>query len=115
MDEVPVTPPATQAATQAARKHFYELVVDNPASLTEAHELEGIDAEIDLLRVRLVEYLSQHPGDHAVLLKSIELIVRAVAARYRMSPQRAADLTASLAETLRQLGEQLFPQQVTDV
>jgi len=95
--------------------NFYLSVVDDTPALAVAHEIEGFDHELALLRVKLKERLDAHPEDYHLMLKSIELIVRAVAARYRMSAQNARDLAESLRDTLRRFADQILPQPVTDV
>jgi hypothetical protein len=95
--------------------NFYAAVIDDSAVLAEAQEIDGVDHEIALLRERLRKRIKEHPKDYQLMLKSVELIVRAVAARYRMSPQNARDLAASIEQTLRRVADEVMPQRVTDV
>lgn len=111
MDDAPSTPPATPAG----RKHFYEACVDDPDKLIEAMELEGVDAEIAFLRTRLEQYSRAHPGELSTLARSNDLIVRAVAARYRMSPRNAEHLAAAMEQALRAVADAILPQGETDV
>ncbi|HYM15765.1 MAG TPA: hypothetical protein VEZ14_09405 [Dehalococcoidia bacterium] len=94
---------------------FYASVVDNAAALIEAHEIQGFDEELALLRVRFREVERKDGAQYQLMLKSVELIVRAVVARYRMSPRKAEQLGASIEDVLRRLGDELLPQPVTDV
>jgi hypothetical protein len=83
-------------------------VVDEAAELVAAYEVEGFDQELALLR----RAIKQKKDDFDTLRKGTELVVRAVAARYRMSPQSAHDLASSMEETIRRLADQMFPQDV---
>lgn len=101
---------------------FYAAVVDEAAALVEANEIEGVDEELALVRVRLVEMMRQGdgaPGDartqYELMLRSVELIARMVAAQYRMSPKRKQDLVDHIAGALRVLGEQFLPQAQGDL
>ncbi|HXG42479.1 MAG TPA: hypothetical protein VNL95_07135 [Dehalococcoidia bacterium] len=65
--------------------------------LEEAREVEGLDEEIAVLRVRLKRALQEHPQDLALIAKGVDMLVRAVAARYRLSPKARRDLADNLA------------------
>jgi hypothetical protein len=69
-----------------------------------ASEIEGIDCEIALLRLRLREALSKHPEDLPLMLRGIELLVKAVSARYRLSKEDESNLSESIANVIRQAG-----------
>ncbi len=77
--------------------------------LGEAQEIEGLDDEIALLRVRLKRAVEERPADLQLLVRGIDLLVKAVAARYRLSPKARRDLAENLAATLNSLGDQLLP------
>lgn len=91
--------------------NFYAGVLDRAerARLDEAAAIEGLDDEVALLRVRLRTAVERRPEDYALMLKGIALLVRAVAARYRLSPKARQDLAESLAATIEQIGAALFP------
>ena len=110
-------------------KAFYASVVDDTAALIEANEIEGVDEELALVRVRLLEAMFRNRDgcvragpdrpeaaacddktQYELMLKSVELIARMVASRYRMSPRRKQDLVDHIAGTLRALGDQFLPQ-----
>lgn len=95
---------------------FYAALVDEAAALVEANEIQGVDEELALLRVRLIETMRRDgdpPGDvktqYELMLKSVELIARTVATQYRVSPKRKDDLVDHIAGTLRALGDQFLP------
>ena len=93
---------------------FYGGVLDG-AELLKAGAIQGIEQEIAVLRTKLKEQLKPDKGDYRLMLRCMELLVRAVAARYRMTPQHADELGRAAAEMVRQLGEQLAPQGFGDV
>jgi RNase P protein component len=96
---------------RAAARNFYRHAVDEAerADLDRAGEIEGLDDEIALLRLRLRRALQEHPQDVQLLTKGMEILVRAVATRYRLSAKSKRDLADNLAATLNSLGDQLLP------
>lgn len=103
----------SRAAAPPAVRQFYASVVDE-ASLVEAREVEGIDEELALLRVRLRTLIEERPQDYALMLRGVALIAKAVSARYRMSAKSKADLASSLAAVLEQVGAQFYPERSDD-
>lgn len=101
----------TQRRRRPDAANFYAGVLDRAerARLDDAASIEGLDDEVALLRVRLRRALEERPEDYALMLKGIALLVRAVAARYRLSPKSRRDLADSLAATIEHLGAALFP------
>jgi hypothetical protein len=53
--------------------------------------------------------MEEHPQDVQLLVKGLDILVRAVGARYRLSPKSRKDLADNLAATLNSLGDQLLP------
>jgi hypothetical protein len=102
------------AAVKRARaiaRNFYRHSVDRAErlDLERAHKVEGLDDEIALTRVRLKRAIEEHPEDMQLLAMGMDILVRAVATRYRLSPKSRKDLADSLAATLNSLGDQLLP------
>ncbi len=62
-----------KALTQAERHDF-------PVAL----EVEGVDQEIALLRLRLRTALENHPDDLQLMLRGVVMLVQALAAKYRL-------------------------------
>ena len=56
--------------------------------LARAHEVEELDHEIAMLRVRLKKAIEEHPEDLALATRGVNALVRAVVAQYRLSPGR---------------------------
>ncbi|MCS7276903.1 MAG: hypothetical protein NZ695_07820 [Dehalococcoidia bacterium] len=80
-------------------RSFYEEALSEAErlELEQAREVEGLDEEIAVLRVRLKRALREHPQDLALIAKGVDMLVKAVAARYRLSPKARRDLADNLA------------------
>ena len=79
--------------------------------LPQARELEGLDEEIALLRVKLIQALREKPQDLELLLKGVGMLVRAVSTRYRLSKNAEEDLYQSVLGVLRGIGDALSPEE----
>ena len=92
-------------------RNFYGGALDQAEllDLEQAQEIEGLDDEIALMRVRLKRAVEEHPEDVQLLVKGLDILVRAVGARYRLSPKSRKDLAENLAAALNSLGDQLLP------
>ena len=93
-------------------RQFYEEVLNEAErlELERARELEGLDDEIALLRLRLRKALAEHPEDMQLMLKGVDMLVKAVSARYRLSKEARGDLADSLVGVLKGIGGQLYPE-----
>ncbi|MDP9236621.1 MAG: hypothetical protein M3P30_04340 [Chloroflexota bacterium] len=108
----PPSPAQPDAVTQPEPPpQFYRSVVDDAADLIEADEIQGVDRELSLLRVKFREEMDasraamlDNPEQYALMLKSIEMIVRTVSARYRMSAKKSADLAQGITDVLDRMG-----------
>ncbi len=102
---------AAARRARASARNFYHQALDRAErlDLERAQEVEGLDDEIALMRVRLKRAMKEHPQDVQLLMKGLEILVRAVGARYRLSPKSRKDLAENLAATLNSLGDQLLP------
>ena len=72
--------------------------------LPKAREIEGIDEEIAMLRVKLFSLAEVHPHQADLLGKSMGMLMRMVALRYRLEPQSQEDLAESLAGVINGIG-----------
>jgi hypothetical protein len=93
-------------------RDFYGSALDaaQQIELQEAADIEGIDKEIAVLRVKLREVLQREPKDLPLMLRGIELLVKAVSARYRLSKEAEEDLSESIAGVVRGVGGLLIPE-----
>ena len=76
--------------------------------IPEAREMAGLDEEIALLRVKLATALAEHPDNMPLMLRAVELLVRAVAAEYRLSRKSQDNLAAAIDGVLKEIGATLF-------
>jgi hypothetical protein len=104
---------AARARRRRSPRNFYRqaLTEAEQVELSQAQDIEGLDDEIALLRVRLKHAVEERPEDMQLLVRGLDLLVKAVAARYRLSPKARRDLADNLAATLNSLGDQLLPPQ----
>lgn len=72
-----------------------------------AREMEGLEEEIAVLRVKLHQALEEHPDNLPIFLKGVELLVRAVSAQYRLSPKAQEQLMDSVMGVLEGVGDSL--------
>jgi len=76
--------------------------------LPEAREIEGLDEEIALLRVKLTSALEEHPDNMPLTLRAVDLLVKAVAAKYRLSKKSQENLAEAIDGVLKEIGGALF-------
>jgi phosphoserine phosphatase len=91
---------------------FYEKALSEAErrELPEARQMEGLDEEIAVMRVRLQQALRERPEDTQLISKGLDLLVKAVAAKYRLSPKARKDLSDSLAGVVEGIGAVLYPE-----
>ena len=95
---------------------FYGSALDaaERVELEAASDIEGLDREIAVLRLKLREVLSERPGDLQVMMRGIELLVKAVSARYRLSTQAEEHLAENVKGVIRGVGGRLMPEAFDD-
>ena len=67
-----------------------------------------------MLRVKLRSVVSKRKENIPLMLRGIDLLVKAVSARYRLSKKAEEDLSDSLAGVLRGVGGALMPERFDD-
>jgi hypothetical protein len=75
--------------------------------LEQARDLEGLDEEIAVLRTLVLTALEARPPDIPQLLKLTELLVKAVAARARITGKRQDELPEAVAGVIQRVREVL--------
>jgi hypothetical protein len=92
-------------------KRFYDSALDEDErrSLRSARRVEGLAEEIAVLRVKLRTAVAENPEDIRLLTHGIDLLVKAVATQYRLSPKARKDLADHITNVLNSLGDQLLP------
>jgi hypothetical protein len=110
-----VTADTSDAASLRAPRRFYAdaLTEAERTGLAEALAVEGVDEEIAVLRLRLRSALEQRPADLLLMFKGVELLARAVGARYKLSKPAQAELSLTIEKVLRELGG-LWPLEEND-
>ncbi|MFQ5879777.1 MAG: hypothetical protein ACE5IZ_06375 [Dehalococcoidia bacterium] len=106
---------ATAVKTRRRRpspRRFYRQALSEAErlELDAARQVEGLDEEIALLRLRLRRALVDHPEDMQLMTKGMELLVKAVAAKYRLPPRARRDLADNLAAVIENVGGLLLPE-----
>ena len=91
---------------------FYEEALSQAerVRLSRARQIQGLDQEIALLRVRLGRLAGEQPENLELLIKGIGMLVRAVSAKYRLSHEAEDDLYQSLLGVLKGVGNVLLPE-----
>lgn len=99
----------TDNGARAEVQDFYAQALSRAERLrlARAKEVEGVDQEIALLRVKLQQLAGRHPDKLDLLFKGVNLLLRAVATRYRLSPRAEDDLSRSIAGVLSGIGSAL--------
>jgi len=105
-------PRRTRGTATRAKKGVYAQALSEAERvlLPEARGIEGLDEEIALLRVKLTSALQQQPDNMPLMLRAVDLLVKAVAAKYRLSKKSREDLADAINEVLKEIGGALFDQ-----
>ncbi len=72
-----------------------------------SQDLNGIDQEIAIIRLRLRQVLINHHDDHALFFKTIQLLIRAVSAQTRISKDSPDSTQQGIENILRDVGLKL--------
>jgi len=91
---------------------FYARAAKNEAEaieISEAAEVEGLEEEIAVLRVQLRAALNEEKRDFPMILKGVEVLMKAVGTQYRLSPRARKDLADNFAAVLNSFGDQILP------
>lgn len=102
-------------AKKKAAEAFYAQALSQAelVELRQAWDVEGLDGEIALLRLRLKQVLQEHPENMPLLLRAIELLVKAVGMRYRLSKDAEDNLTEAITGVLKEVGVAVLPEAIT--
>ena len=97
---------------EISTRDFYADVLSEAsrARLETARELEGIDEEIALLRVKLRDVMAENPNKTELMYKGIDMLMKAVATRYKLSPKSKDDLNDSIVGVINGIGRELWPE-----
>ena len=84
-----------QIGNQNARKHGFYSTTLTPAETCQVQNitnLEGVDPEIALLRVKLQSSLQHGPANHRLLTEASRLLVKSYSVQYHLDPTDRAYL-----------------------
>ena len=101
--------------TNGRKKTFYSAALDEAEKieLEEASNIEGLDHEIALLRLKLRELLEDHPDKIELQLRAANALARLVHTRYQISAEQKKNLKDAITTVLRDvaipLGIQFLP------
>ncbi len=101
---------AAKTGRRRRLRGFYQEALSEAEKWDRARQMEGLDEEVALLRVRLKEAVEERPQDMQLIAKGVDLLVKAVAARYRLSPKAQRELSDSIAGVVRGVGTALYPE-----
>src|SRR5688572_402268 len=109
--DVVASQPKQRIVTRQSPKRFYAKALSEAerADLPVALEVEGMEEELAVLRLRLRAAIKKHPEDLPLMFRGIELVARAVAMRYRLSKEAQNDLSEQMVVALTRLEEMLPP------
>ena len=98
--------------TEKGRNEFYADVLSEAerARIEVAREMEGIDEEIAVLRIMLRDQIMQRPDRADLLFKSMNMLMKAVSAQYKLSPKSQDDLNDSIIGVINGIGRELWPE-----
>lgn len=115
-DKTTQTAQGTTSKRRRRKPVFYTDSLDTAeqAQMGEAMEMEGLDEEIALLRVRLRRVLEEQPEDTEFLLKGIALLAKLLATRYRLSSKAEDDLYQNLVGVIKGVGGAIWPEMFSD-
>jgi hypothetical protein len=96
---------------------FYDAALPeaDKVALAVARDVQGLEQEIAVLRVRLRRALEDHPENMTLMIKGVELLVKALSASYRLSKDAKADLSESIKAMLEEYGGMIRPEGQSDV
>ena len=91
-------------------RDFYGSALDaaHQTTLKYASNVEGLDKEIALLRMKLRDALQDGPESFQLMIRGMDLLVKLVSARYRLSKKAEDDLGSHIAALLRGFSEQFY-------
>jgi hypothetical protein len=89
-----------------AGKHgFYSQFLDKAeqARMEQAIQVEGVDEEIALLRLRLIETITEHPERLDLALKAASVISTLCRTRYQLSKEQKKSLKEAITRVITEI------------
>lgn len=93
------------SAMQGRKRGFYATALDEAEQLelAQAGEVDGLDDEIALLRLRIRSLIEEHPEQIELQLKAVNTLARLVTARYNITTEQKKSLRQAVATVLREV------------
>jgi len=93
------------AAKKTANTGFYEAVLDEADKLDFeiASGVDGIDDEITLLRIKIKDYMKEHPDDIRLLMQATSMLARLVKINYNISKENKKGLSEKIYSVIKDL------------
>ena len=104
--------PRRAVSKETSHQDLYETALTKAerTRLSHVRTIDGLDQEIAFLRLRLERLAKNEPDRIEVLLKGMNVLVRLVATRYKLSPVAKDNLSHSLAKVIDEIGGALLPE-----
>ena len=99
-------PVGAPRGNQNARKHgFYAKVLTEAEQLDleVASGIEGIDDEIDLLRVKIKSCLTEDPDNIAIILEATGALARLIKVKYNLDSKQGKGVKDAIIEVVKDL------------
>jgi hypothetical protein len=80
------------------QQEFYEIAFSEAerGEFAEAQRVEGLRAEIAILRMRLRSAIAERPEDLELVERGVRLLVQSLLAQHRLTSREAANLTEAV-------------------
>lgn len=104
MTEEPINKNRFQKGNQYARKHgFYSKVLDEGErrDYRRAIEVDGLDAEIALLRVKIKSLIERDPENIKLIMQAINTLIKLVMTRYNIGKGDKKGLKDAIQNVLK--------------
>jgi RNA processing factor Prp31 len=91
------------------QREFYRAVLDEAEQIAmqTAEQMEGLDREIEVLRVKLRKIVKAKNPNLKLMIRGMDMLNRLVSTRYRISKRSQKDLAASIAAVLQSARSEL--------
>ena len=91
------------------QQEFYRAVLDEAEQIAmqTAEQMEGLDREIEVLRVKLRKIVKGKNPNLRLMIRAMDMLNRLVSTRYRISKRSQKDLAASIAAVLQSARSEL--------
>ncbi len=90
-------------------RSFYETALSRAdrVELEAARDIQGLEDEIAILRLRLRDALAAHPDDLELVERGVRLLVQSLLADYRLSSREAEGVTDAMTVLIEQIAGSL--------